>query len=346
MGHRSALGTLLALSSLALAACADEPTQPNIVPLEPLAAPELAVASDSWLTRADMWSVERWDLTAATVPNAAGQSIVYAIGGRSASGGPLGKVMAYNVVTNAWTVKASLPVPLWGMNQAAVLAGKIYVSGGCSQKACNYTPPSDQLYVYDPAANTWTGKAAMPGIRDPSGELLFSGMYGPTGVIGGKLYTLSSCNYGDAPYFVSCDPSLFFRYNRLTDQWSALPRPSRSYSAGGVIDQKFYAVGGTRVEVYDPVTNRWTIRPPLTTPLGGSAVVMLGKLYTFSGSRLTVYDPVTNTATIMGSEIPTGDSLPGYRPARPATTRVFLNGQPRIEAVGGARPGNNLQYVP
>jgi hypothetical protein len=27
-------------------------------------------------------------------------------------------------------------------------------------------------------------------------------------------------------------------------------------------------------------------------------------------------------------------------------TRVFLDGQPRIELVGGVAPGNNLQYVP
>ena len=29
-----------------------------------------------------------------------------------------------------------------------------------------------------------------------------------------------------------------------------------------------------------------------------------------------------------------------------AVTRVFLGGQPRIEFVGGWRPGNNLQYIP
>ena len=39
--------------------------------------------------------------------------------------------MAYDATANTWTTKASLPRPLWGMNQAAVLQGKIYVSGGC-----------------------------------------------------------------------------------------------------------------------------------------------------------------------------------------------------------------------
>jgi hypothetical protein len=27
-------------------------------------------------------------------------------------------------------------------------------------------------------------------------------------------------------------------------------------------------------------------------------------------------------------------------------SRVVVDGTPRIEAVGGARPGNNVQYVP
>ena len=50
---------------------------------------ELAVASNTWLTRANMgnWT----DLAAATVTNAAGQSIVYAIGGLGARQGAGGQ---------------------------------------------------------------------------------------------------------------------------------------------------------------------------------------------------------------------------------------------------------------
>lgn len=89
------------------------------------------------------------------------------------------------------------------------------------------------LYVYDPATDTWSGKAEMPGIRDAYGDLLFSGMSGPTGVIAGQLYTLSDC-----------------------------------WTTGGVIGKKFYAVGD-HVEVYDPVTNRWTTKRAPTRALGG-----------------------------------------------------------------------------
>ena len=93
---------VLLVSVFGLSACGDDTTQPNL-PGEQLPAPEFAVASNSWIRRADMWSVERQYLTVATVTNAAGQSVVYAIGGRSTTGSPLGKVMAYNVATNTWS---------------------------------------------------------------------------------------------------------------------------------------------------------------------------------------------------------------------------------------------------
>jgi hypothetical protein len=298
-----------------------------------------------------MWSVERTDLTTATTETAAGKSVVYAIGGRSSSGGPLDKVMAYDVAANVWTLKASLPVPLWGMNQAAVLGGKIYVSGGCSYVACAYDAPSGALYVYNPATNTWSRKADTPGIRDSSGRLLFSGMYGPTGVIGGKLYTLSSCNYGDAPLFWDCDPSLFFRYDPASDRWTTLPRPRNSYRYGGVIAQKFYAVGA-HVEVYDPATNRWTSKadPTLELPFGAAASVMLSRIYIVGGvgfgeagnwtglRAARMYDPAADTWTRLAP-------MPSGRYGV-AASKIFVNGLPRLDVVGGPRPGNNLQYIP
>ena len=73
---------------------------------------------------------ERWGLAVADVPNAAGQSILYAIGGQTATGTPLGRVQAYNVATNTWTWKASLPLPLSETNGAGVINGKIYISAG------------------------------------------------------------------------------------------------------------------------------------------------------------------------------------------------------------------------
>jgi hypothetical protein len=51
-----------------------------------------------------------------------------------------------------------------------------------------------------------------------------------------------------------------------------------------------------------------------------------------------VYDPATDAWTRRAA-------LPTPR-AGIAATRVFLDGQARIEVLGGVSPGNNIQYVP
>lgn len=110
MSYRPLLPSLLTLSALGLAACGEDTTQPNSAAEPSPGAPEFALVSNTWRTRADMWGVERSSYAAVNTTNALGQTIVYVIGGRSLAGNPLGNVMAYNVYTNTWTVKAPLPV--------------------------------------------------------------------------------------------------------------------------------------------------------------------------------------------------------------------------------------------
>ena len=80
MRHLLSLSAALALGSLALASCADETTQPNRAAEPAPTPPKLAIASNSWITRANL-PRNRAYLAVATVKNAAGQSVVYALGG-------------------------------------------------------------------------------------------------------------------------------------------------------------------------------------------------------------------------------------------------------------------------
>src|SRR4051812_4666892 len=50
------------------------------------------------------------------------------------------------------------------------------------------------------------------------------------------------------------------------------------------------------------------------------------------------YDPITNTWKNLTPSPRGGAGL--------AADRVVVGGQPRIDLVGGPRPGNNLQYIP
>jgi probable HAF family extracellular repeat protein len=276
---------------------------------------------DSWLARAPM-PADRGDrvgMAAAMVPNAAGQSILYAIGGYSPSSpsGALPYVQAYNVATNTWSWRKSLPIPLKAISGAGVIDGKIYVAGG---RRPSPSLESAALYVYDPATNSWARKRDMP--------LRASGGVG--GVIGGKLYLATGGS--------------FFRYDPSTDRWVTLPSPKLTYFAGSVLGNKLYLVeqyGEGVMRVYDPVTNRWTTKvPPTAVYLFRTVAAASAKLYLFGsvpssyGQAVTlVYDPASNTWSTR-TPAPSDETY--------SATRVMVNGKQRIELLGP----DNLQYVP
>lgn len=281
---------------------------------------------------------DRTALATAAVTNAAGQSILYAVGGRSTvSGGSLSKVQAYNVATNSWSVRAPLPMPLYWTNGIGVIGGKLYITGGIASND-NFR---SELFVYDPATNTWSQKRSMP----------TEGFRGVTGVINNRLYVVTDCDQEDCADFV---PRAFYRYDAATDQWTVLP-PAPHYHGwgyGGVIGGKFYVAGGSdQVDVYDPATNTWTTKAPMPRRRWlGAAAALGGKLYVFGGFQdapdgetsivrtTIVYDPSTDTWT---NKAPMPTAKISF-----SASRVVLGGQPRIEVVGGSRPGNNLAYLP
>jgi N-acetylneuraminic acid mutarotase len=306
----------------------------------------------------------RTNMAVATVTNAAGQSVVYAIGGLTPTRMPSAKVTAYNVATNTWTFRRSLPVPLAGTSGAGVIKGKIYVSGGYSDWGGDW--PGEALYMYDPATNTWTQKRGIPSVKagpEPWAESQYGSGNGVTGVINGKLYVVSGCFMAWEPwgYYENCNP-LFFRYSPVTDRWVTLPppfpgEPTDAATIGGVIGGKFYVMAQVagreaRFAVYDPATNQWTTRTPLGLSRPGAASTVLGgKLYVMGGRRWNAARQIYETLDITIVYHPATDSwtrrasMPSPRTGI-AASRVFLDGRPRIEVVGGVAPGNNLQYVP
>jgi N-acetylneuraminic acid mutarotase len=345
--------TALGFVALSLAACSDQLTEPETQPADvapSAAAPDLAVtsaATGTWVTKANVPDAARDQVALAMVPNAAGQSIVYAIAGKNLGSGPTGRFHAYNVATNTWSRKPDLPVAVYNTNGAGVINGKIYVSGGVRGDKLF----TDQLYMYDPATNVWTRKQGLP--DDTWG--------GITGVINNQLYVLT-CSRLEQDCYGDPTSLELYRYNPTTDRWTFLgdsPR-QKGKPLGGVIGGKLYFTGmdsfedgqAPRFTMYDPVTNQWTAKTPPPKALQDAAgyATLGAKLYIFGGRELQpdgsfqlvrttrVYDPATNSWS-------NGTNMPTLRP-NVAATRVVLNGKARIEVVGGSRPGNNLQYVP
>ena len=338
----------------AAAGCREDaasPTEPTTT--RPAPASGLAIASDTWITRRDLETDQYTDFATATVTDASGRSVLYVIGGRAGNLSPftesgLAKVRAYDVAMNRWTVRASLPEQLHSTNGAGVINGKVYVSGGLRRRKYY----RDALYAYDPATNTWASKRSLP----------ITGYRGISGVIDGKLYVVTSCHWQeDCLYYGDYRPPpghtdlWLFRYDPRTDTWTELAIPPGLFGPGmgGTIGGKLYVGNGqsSTLLVYDPATNTWAERPTPRALRYGAAFATLGaRLYMIGGVRINAdetysavratnaYDPATNT-WINLAPLPTARSWV-------AANRVVVNGEPRIELVGGARPGNNLQYVP
>jgi N-acetylneuraminic acid mutarotase len=333
---------LAVCAAMAVLGCGDDGNSPS----EPATAtrteiPEAALTSNTWTTRANM-PTDRWFVATATFPTGTGAASLYVIGGSNSNHGtlaPLGKVQVYNPATNTWVTKASTPhvVAGYGNNGAQVINGLIYLPGGMRNwQGYGY------LQVYNPATNTWVDKAPLPQITPNHGNGL---ALGASAAIDGKLYVAGICLFENT----ECGYG-FMRYDPATNHWTLLPLPRTvvpNRIRGGVLNKKFYITDGTNLEAYDPATNTWTLKAPVPARrFEPAAASVNNKLYIVGGvwpdltltGRVDVYDPVTNTWT---KKAPSPRIEYGL-----SAGRVVVNGQARLELVGGARPGNNLQYTP
>ncbi|HEX7483658.1 MAG TPA: DUF2341 domain-containing protein [Candidatus Saccharimonadales bacterium] len=218
----------------------------------------------------------------------------YIIGGyNQGAGDPLGINYSFDPATNAYAKKADMPTLRWGPISAAV-NGKIYVFGGR-----NNSGGSTANEMYDPVANTWTTKAALPaGLADQ----------GITGCTDGTLIYLAYNN-------------LLYVYNPATNTYtqkasmSNSTMPMLSWSTCSYVNGKVYIINGyangvatDTTRIYDVATNTWSAGAPSPFATYGSMrenVVIGNKIYLVQGQRASAefssavyeYDIPTNTWT-------------------------------------------------
>jgi N-acetylneuraminic acid mutarotase len=344
------------LGILALAGCGDDtPTHPSSPATDGAATPSLATTSNSWSPIAPMPCCDGSGVSVGSVPNAAGQSIAYVFGGTNANGHTGSPVRAYNVATNTWSVKTA-EIAAFDGNGVGVIGGKLYLTGGYGEHdAIESTSPF--LWVYDPVIDVLTQKANPP-LRTAEGV---------TGVIGDKLYVLPGrCAAIGIVAEGWCNQDEFirklFRYNPATNIWvtkASAPHYHKN-GVGGVINNKFYVVGGnkdfdpptTALDVYDPVTNTWKTLAPLPTALQGlTGTALRGQLFVtggtgFGGSgtrKMYAYNPTTNK-WIAKTPPPAGIGAIGN-----AAAKVFLSGTSRMLVISGPvvdGPSTSGMYTP
>ncbi len=327
----AALGVLVVFTT----ACSDttgrDPTAPSSQ--EGITEPtglSVVPAPNSWTLKRSMLFPARADMKAATL-----NGIIYVVGGWVGGDTFLRNVDAYNIATNTWSPRRTLPAPRANVNGVSVIGGKLYVSGGVGPIGDFPSGVSRSLYVYDPKANTWHRRADLP-VRGSSGA---------QGVIGGKLYVLVGS--------ISLGARVFFRYDPETDTWiDRAPPPNQHLGGQGeVINGKFYLIGGegnddlfptTLLHVYSPATNTWTTKAPMSRRRKDFASgVINGKLYVAGGQDDTgatlasteVYDPATNTWAGAAS-MPTIQS-----------DMASAVGGDRLFVIGGFGPGGFTRIV-
>ncbi|MCC2547637.1 T9SS type A sorting domain-containing protein [Hymenobacter sp. BT175] len=216
--------------------------------------------------------------------------------------------------TASWTALTSMTTARAQHGAVAHPDGNIYVFGGY-----NGSTTFSSTEAYNIATNTWTSRASMP-----------VAMQGPATALGndGKIYSFAGRD--QSTYRSEC-----YRYDPVTNAWSTIatmPAPRWQARALTAASGLIYVFGGwnfdlgvtpgAEVQIYNPVTNTWSMGASMPVPIMGMAAALdgTGLMHLYGGIGANpypalvshyVYNPVTNSWA-------TGPSMP--TPARGYTS--------------------------
>ncbi len=234
---------------------------------------------------------------------------------------------------------APMPTARGGVG-LAVVSGKIYAIGGLNGN----NVPVSTTEEYDPQTNGWTSRMPMPTPRSGFAIAVYQNrIY----VIGG---TVGSGYVGNNEV-----------YDTGTNTWetkTSMPTP-RADLCANIINDKIYLIGGKKYssiapyfnetninEAYDPVSDSWSTKTSIPTPVQGYAsAVANGKIYVMGGSLESLslentlltgvnqmYDP-KNDSWSLAAKLP---NVQSYGAA--AATEGFM-APARIYCIGGYSGG-------
>jgi peroxiredoxin/N-acetylneuraminic acid mutarotase len=272
---------------------------------------------------------------------------LYVIGGWG-EGKARGATYEYDPATDKWAKKKPMPRPA---HHAALAAanGKIYVCGGFVAPEKAPVPigaawqPIDDVWEYDPAADSWKALAPLPGKR---GAAVAVEVRGKIHVIGG----VTTVEGSKAPFFTFMGPCNVLGtndvYDPATDKWEsrkpmAVPR---NHAFAAAVNGKIYVIGGRTghgfimkatntdvVEEYDPANDIWSApkeRMPTARSGGGWGT---------DGRRIYVAGGEVTTKQLTGAF----KGIEAYEPATDSWTTLPSMPMPR-HGVAGAVIGNRF----
>jgi hypothetical protein len=216
---------------------------------------------NSWTTKAASYPDPFVGNIECAVANDSGTDYIYCVGGsQSSTATETGRVFRYDPVADVITTVATN----WPPGDASTLPGgitvfnnTIYILGGFD--VLNNVS-TDQIWAFTPNPAGWVQKNTV---------LPVALAYIPTCTIGSLIYTA-----GGLDLATGLDQTNSFVYDPVADSIStiaSIPRPS-SDTRGLNFCNQFYVVGGggfptffNEVDIYDPVSDTWSLGPPFMT---------------------------------------------------------------------------------
>jgi len=205
------------------------------------------------------------------------QNKIYAMGEGN------GMTQVYDLATDTWETKASMPTPRAQLT-ANVVNGKIYLIGGRTGGQYTTTALNE---VYEIATDSWTTKAPIP-----NPVTLYA-----SAVVDNKIYIIG----GQDEFTYPMNLALVQIYDPATDTWSfgaSIPKIVTSAAAGATTGvwapKRIYVIGGMPAksligtnlnQVYNPENDSWTIGASMPTARFQLHVTVLNDaLYAIGGA--------------------------------------------------------------
>ncbi len=254
---------------------------------------------------------------------------IVVVGGFYATGANSRRVDAFDPPTGTWRRLPNLPVNV-DHAAAAGVDGTVYVVGGYGVDR----RPLREAWAFDGQA--WKRLPLPPEARAAAAA---------TATAAGKLYVVGGVSpRGLATQMLVLDLRTF--------RWSTAPGPTpREHLAAAAARGLVYAIAGrtagidtnvSTVEAWDPRTKRWSARPPVPRPRGGTGAATIGNTIVSVGGEETAgtigsvyaYDVVARSWRL----------LPALPHPRHGLGVVAVNRRVWTVA-GGAEPGLNVTGV-
>ena len=254
----------------------------------------------------------------------------YPLPGGAVGGYPTNVTEAYDTQTGTWETKQSA-IDCSSQLTANTINGKIY--------GVYFDGTGSTVDVYDPEADTWTRKSAIPS--------------------GVEVYEAKSCVIADSIYLLQKEDGKMFVYDVKSGNWStAAPLPT-VYSSSRMVatigehaPKQIYVVGGaivyglgeftsvSTVFRYDPASDSWSRATDMPTARHTAAVAVVDdKIYAIGGATeqpgpedpfwepsqtgaVEVYTPF-GYVTVQATASPSSSPESPQQPALPEATAVI-----------------------